>query len=308
MFVGLLLRIFMGNAMFWKQNIHTALSVISRHVPFCFPALILAVSATKWLVCLGLQRITTLQSPLSLFHFGRHGLYVGLVCHKRDSRCLLKCSRQVDGCRQQFIYITGQGYMCMCVSQFKITFRAGDGCVPDCRVAARLKSSPLASHALFLSLFSGLRLQGWRGGQEQWVMYEAAWERWEGPAIPCQEGTVQGERLHTLKCHFLQFTTPLLPQLQRPGWGMRLMKNGSHYELEPSWSLLLNPTSYKCDPVATSQPSKPPHTNTHTCSDAERPFFSTHHDAFRLVMTIYSSELPTGPQWVLCRWSFSRSV
>lgn len=51
----------------------------------------------------------------------------------------------------------------MCVSQFKITFRAGDRCVPDCRVAARLRSSPLASHALFLSLFSGLRLQGWRG-------------------------------------------------------------------------------------------------------------------------------------------------
>lgn len=79
MFLGLLLRIFMDDAILWKQNIHTALSVISRHIPFCFLSLILAVSATKWLDCLGLQGIATLQSP---FHLGRPGLCAGLVCRK----------------------------------------------------------------------------------------------------------------------------------------------------------------------------------------------------------------------------------
>lgn len=81
----------------------------------------------------------------------------------------------------------------MCVSQFKITFRAGDRCVPDCWVAARLKSSPLASPARFLSLFSGLCLRGFgEVGKSGGVIYEAAGERWEGPAIPCQEETMRG--------------------------------------------------------------------------------------------------------------------
>ena len=48
------------DAMLWKQNIHTALSITHRHVPFCFPSLILAASATKW----PKRRALTLQSPL----------------------------------------------------------------------------------------------------------------------------------------------------------------------------------------------------------------------------------------------------
>lgn len=154
----------------------------------------------------------------------------------------------------------------MCVSQFKITFRAGDRCVPDCWVAARLMSSPLASAALspWLSQASVSGGRRWRGGQEQWVIYEAARERWEGPAIARQEGTSQGERLRTLKCHFLQFTTPLSPLPRRPGWEMRLMKNGSHYRLDPRWSLLLTPTSYEHDPSAGCQPFNPPHPHTHS--------------------------------------------
>lgn len=260
MFLGLMLRIFMDDATWWKPNFHTALSVISRHSPFCFLSLILAVSATKWLDCLGLQRIARLQLPLPPFHLGQPGVCVGLVCLEVTRYGFFKCLRQVSSCHQQFICITGWGYICMCVTRFKITFRAGDRCVPDCWVAARLKSSPLASPALFLSLLSGLRLQGWRGGQEQWVIYEAAEERWEGPAIPCQEGTIQGERLYTLKCHFLQFTT-LLSAL----WtGMRNAPYEKWPPLRawPSWSLLLTLTSYTCDPCCTVSTFNPPPTNT----------------------------------------------
>lgn len=72
----LLLKIFMADAMLWKHNTHTALSVISRHVPFCFLSLILAASATKWLDCLGLKRITTLQSLLCLFFILAGSVYV----------------------------------------------------------------------------------------------------------------------------------------------------------------------------------------------------------------------------------------
>lgn len=136
------------------------------------------------------------------------------------------------------------------------------------------EQSTRITHTLSLTL-SGLRLPGWRGGQEQWVIYEPAWKRWEGPAIPCQEGTMRGERLRTLKCHFLQFTTSLSPLPLRPGWEMCRMKNGSHYKLDPSWSLQLTPTSYKCDPVAMSQPFHPLYTYTyiqiHARSHAETP-------------------------------------
>ncbi len=140
-----------ADAMLWKQNIHTALSVISRHTLFCFLSLILAASATKWLYRFGLQRITTLQSPLSPFHLGP-ARSMRWTSQERDSICLFKCSRQLSGCHPPFIYTAGRGYTCMCVSRFKITFRASDGCVPDCWVAARLKSSPPTSPARFLSL------------------------------------------------------------------------------------------------------------------------------------------------------------
>lgn len=183
--------------------------------------------------------------------------------------CLLKCSWKLSACHLLFIYITGWGYTCMCVRRFKITFKSADRCVADCWVAARLKSSPPASARTRPLTLSGHSLLGWRGGRELWVIYEPAWERWEGPAIPCQEGTLRGERLRTLKCHFLQFTTSLSLLPRRPLWEMRLMKNGSHYKIDPSWSLLLTPTSYKCNLIAVSQPFHPPHTHTCMCSHAE---------------------------------------
>lgn len=224
-------------------------SVIFRNNPSCFLPLILAASATKWLDHLDLQWVNTLQSPLSPFYLPQLGLRVGLIHHKGSRYAFL---RQLSGCHLQFIYITGGGYSCMCVRQFKITFKSGDRCVADCWVAAKLKSSlPASARTLPLTL-SGHRLPGWRGGRELWVIYEPAWERWEGPVIPCQEGTLQGERLRTLKCHFLKFATSLLLLPQRPRWEVRLMKNGSHYIFDPSWSLLLTPTSYKCNLIAMS--------------------------------------------------------
>lgn len=64
-----------------------------------------------------------------------------------------KCSRQLSGRHLQYIHITNQGYKCMCVRWLKMTFKARDRCVSDCWVASRLKSSPPASPAHFLSLF-----------------------------------------------------------------------------------------------------------------------------------------------------------
>lgn len=62
------------------------------------------------------------------------------------------------------------------------------------------------------------------------------------------------ERLHTSKCHPVQFTTPP----SGPEHEQCLMKNGSHYEPDPTWSELLTPTSYSCDPPPTPPPL-PPH-------------------------------------------------
>lgn len=195
--------------------------------------------------------------------------------------CLFKCSRQLSGCHLQFIYITGRGYKYMCVSWFKITFRADDRCVADCWVAARLKSGPPASPSTLPLTRSSVSWDGEVG--KSWVIYEAAWERWEGPAIPCQEGTSRGEGLHTLKCHFLQFTSSLSPLPPRPGWEMRLMKNDSHYRLDPGWSLPLTPTSYKHDPIAVSQPFHLPHIYTTLWAN---PLISSCACASRLVMTM----------------------
>lgn len=49
---------------------YSSICYIPPPPPPCALSLILGASATKWLDRLGLQRITTLQSPLSPFHLG----------------------------------------------------------------------------------------------------------------------------------------------------------------------------------------------------------------------------------------------
>lgn len=155
-----------------------------------------------------------------------------------------KCSRQLSDCHLQLIYITGWPRMCVSLV-LKWLFSAGDRCVADCGVATRLKSSP-PTWPVLLPLTLSISQDG-EGGHELRVIYEPTGERWEEPAIPCQEAKLQGERLRTLKCHFLQFTTTLSPL---PPGQLGFMKNGPHYRIDPCWSLPLTPTSYKW-PLAT---------------------------------------------------------
>lgn len=71
----------MADAMLSNPNIHKALFFICTHIPFCFLSLILAASATKWLACFSLERIT-LQSALSAFHLSLLGLCAEQIHHK----------------------------------------------------------------------------------------------------------------------------------------------------------------------------------------------------------------------------------
>lgn len=58
----------------------------------------------------------------------------------------------------------------MCVTWFKITFKASDRCVADCWVAARLKSSPPASPALFPLTLASISWDWEVGKSCEWYM------------------------------------------------------------------------------------------------------------------------------------------
>lgn len=103
--------------------------------------------------------------------------------------------------------------------------------------------------------------------------------------FPVKRGRGEGRGLHTSKCHPVQFTTqPSGPKRQQ-----RLMKNGSHYEPDPSWFELLTPTSYSCDPpIAVSWPFNLPSTLIHglMCPKHARVSFWCPRGTFRLIMGI----------------------
>ena len=56
----------------------------------------------------------------------------------------------------------------MCVTWFKITFKASDRCVADCWVAVRLKSSPAASPALFPLTLTSISWDWEVGKSREW--------------------------------------------------------------------------------------------------------------------------------------------
>lgn len=94
------------------------------------------------------------------------------------------------------LFISWSVHVCHSVQNY---FSSSDRCVPDCWVAARLTSGPLASPERFLSLFSGLLSRDGKTGREWWVIYEA---RWEGLAIPCQEVVTRGEEVTHVEMPF----------------------------------------------------------------------------------------------------------
>lgn len=103
--------------------------------------------------------------------------------------------------------------------------------------------------------------------------------------FPVKRVDARGGRLHTSKCHPVQFTAPPSgPERQQ-----RLMKNGSHYETDPSWSELLTPTSYSCDPpIAVPWPFNLPRKLTHgqTCPKHAKVPYWCPRGTFWLIMGI----------------------
>lgn len=141
-------------------------------------------------------------------------------------------SRQLCGCHQQFIHITGRGYKRMCVIWFKMTFRPDDRCAADCWVAARLRSSSPTSPALFLS----------SRGMER---------------CPRAESDIRGD-LREMKrtCHSLSrrrrqrhggYTHSVLflwSPPQRPGPETLAMKNDPFYTFDPICFINLTPLQH----------------------------------------------------------------
>lgn len=150
--------------------------------------------------------------------------------------------------------------MCMSVSQLKITFGDSDRCVPDCRGAARLKSGLLRPRGSTRASVSG------DDGTGESDIRGSPRERRRNCHSLSREGDERGEVTH------IQMPSGAVhyPCSGPPSTRQRLMKNGFHYELDPSWSELLTPVSYKC-----ARPPPPPllrcpdlltcHAHLHTC-------------------------------------------
>lgn len=126
------------------------------------------------------------------------------------------CSRQLSASHQQSIYIAGPRCKHMRVSWFKITFRPSDRCLVDCWVAARLRSSSPTPPALFPLARSAVSWDEEVGRSCKWYTRQLERDEKDLP-FAVKRRTLRGERLHTLKCHFLRFTTSLSHPPQRPG-------------------------------------------------------------------------------------------
>lgn len=261
-----------------------ALSVLSRHILLCFLALILAVSATKWLDVLRVFVFFFFfkeRPPLvSYFLPGRARL------PQRERTRHLKCSRQVRQAvvRHPSISRGEDTRVCVSVSS-KLLSGAGDRCVPDCWGAPRLKSGPLASGGALNPLSSSLRPPSPGAGASD-IRGGGKGDEKELPS-PVKRGRGEG-RGYTHRNAI--FRSPLLrsrPRLPRAG-----MRNAPLWKMAPITSLTpadlccWPPTSYKHDrrhhppfpSVAMPQPF-PPSAHTHTqtrARDAHRaPFFTS---------------------------------
>lgn len=118
----------------------------------------------------------------------------------------------------------------MSVSQLKITFGDADRCVPDCGGAARLKSGLPVSPERPRPAPRGLSSPGTTRGARAPTDVRGSQREMRRSCHSLSRGDDIREGPHTSKCHQVQFTSPASgPERQQ-----RPMKNGSHYEPDPS--------------------------------------------------------------------------
>lgn len=141
----------------------------------------------------------------------------------------------------------------MCVTWFKITFRAHDRCVADCWVAARLKRSPPSSPVLFLSLF--LPLLGWRAVSD----IRCSLREMRRACHSLSRGDVVRQKVTHMEMSFPAVHCFILAVSSETGMRNALYEKWLPLHIWPRRSLPLTPTSYKSYSVAMSRPLHLPH-------------------------------------------------